>query len=142
MNWAHHAILKLQAGEQATINPHGPSMKGYVESGDTVVVAPVPMITCTSCKGSGAQQERASCQTCNGAGEWPDLDENDIVLVKVRGTTYLHLIKRVTGTHPNEKYTIANARRHENGDVRLSAIYGVAISVAGRVVKTLPEVKS
>ncbi len=64
MNWAHYAILDLQQGKAATINPRGNSMKGKVESGDTVVVEPAPEV----------------------------LELGDIVLVKVKGNTYLHLV--------------------------------------------------
>ena len=42
MNWAHYAIIELQNGSTATLTPRGGSMKGKVESGDTVVLEPAP----------------------------------------------------------------------------------------------------
>ena len=148
MNWAHHAILKLQAGEQATINPRGPSMKGKVESGDTVVVAPIPWTECDKCKGEGRvySPAPAMCDYCDDEVDCPDcvegkvclLEIGDIVLCKVKGAVYLHLITKIDGRAPDARYMISNNRGHDNGWVRLSGIYGVAISVAGRVVKVLP----
>lgn len=137
MNWAHHAILKLHAGEQATINPRGYSMKGRVESGDTVVVAPVPFDDCPCCDSRELDHEPEWCECCGGDLRIANLSVNDIVLVKVNGKVYLHLISKIEGPAYKRRYMIANNRGHENGWVKPAAIYGVAISVAGKVVKVL-----
>lgn len=64
MSWAEFAKRKLQAGEQAIVTPKGQSMKGRVESGATVTLAPCDPKT---------------------------LAIGDIVLVKVKGHDDLHL---------------------------------------------------
>ena len=76
-------------------------MRGKVEDGDTVTVAPV---------GGRA------------------LQPGDVVLVRVHGRVYLHLIKAVQG----ERYLIGNNRGGTNGWVGPNALYGVATSVEPR----------
>ena len=66
MSWAKFAIEKLKQGETVQIRPRGHSMKGRVNDGDLVTVAP--------CKPE-------------------ELSVGDIVLVRVKGHDYLHLIK-------------------------------------------------
>ena len=63
MNWATHAITALARGETCQVTPHGHSMRPRVESGATVTLAPY------------AEDEEPA--------------EDDVVLVKVRGTIYL-----------------------------------------------------
>ena len=99
-HWASFAVEKLAKGENATLTPHGSSMKGKVDDGDTVIVAP------------GAEK----------------LEVGQIVLVKVSGNVYLHLIKAVQG----DRYQIGNNRGGINGWVGRNAIYGVAIAINGR----------
>jgi hypothetical protein len=70
MSWAKFAIEALQRGEGFQIRPRGSSMKGRINSGDLVTLAP--------CK--------------------PDqLKIDDAVLVKVKGNVYLHLVKAIDG---------------------------------------------
>jgi len=96
MSWADSAIKKLQAGDAATINPKGNSMKGKVNSGATVTVEPAE-----------------------------EYNKGDIVLVKVNGKIYLHLIKAVK----DKLYLIGNNRGGTNGWVSKSAIYGLATEI-------------
>jgi hypothetical protein len=134
MNWAHHAILALQAGRQATITPRGHSMRGRVNDGDTVILSPVPTDPCPACGPSGRSagvEEPAECPACAGRGSVPRLAVDDIVLVKVKGTVYLHLIKAVQ----DRRYQIGNNRGGINGWVGRDAIYGLAVSVAGPPVR-------
>lgn len=98
MSWATHAIEALQRGETVMIRPRGHSMHGKVNDGDLVTVKPA---------------------------ETSELLVGVIVLVRVRGTDYLHLIKAVDG----ERYQIGNNRGGVNGWVRASAVYGIAIKV-------------
>lgn len=49
----------------------------------------------------------------------------DIVLVRVRGRVYLHLIKAIA----NKRFLIGNNRGGTNGWVRSNAIYGVATRI-------------
>ncbi len=101
MGWASHAIAQLQAGEAVVIRPRGHSMSGKVEDGDTVRVEPLG--------------ERV-------------LQPDDIVLCKVRGRQYLHLIKAVRRT----QYLIGNNRGGTNGWILRAAIYGVATQIRDR----------
>ncbi len=81
-------------------------MEGIIESGATVVVAPPK-----------------------------ELLVGDVVLVKVRRSTYLHLIKEIK----NGEYLIGNNKGDLNGWVLLESIYGVAVSVNGNTIKTLTD---
>lgn len=98
MSWAKFAIEGLQQGRTVQIKPRGHSMKGRVNDGDLVTVAPC---------------------------EPQSLEVGDIVLVRVRGTDYLHLIKAVDG----ERFQIGNNRGGINGWVSKNAIFGRAIKV-------------
>ena len=103
MNWASHAIVALGRGEQCKVTPHGDSMRPKVESGATVTLAPY------------------------GDAEEPAVD--DIVLVKVRGVIYLHLIKAIRGGAESRQYQIGNNRGGTNGWVSRKAIFGKAVAV-------------
>ena len=96
MSWADNAIKELEAGNAATIKPKGNSMKGKVKSGATVTV------------------EVAE-----------EYEKGDIVLVKVKGKVYLHLIKAVK----DKQYQIGNNKGGINGWVSKSAIYGLATEI-------------
>jgi hypothetical protein len=99
MNWLQHAG-KLQAGETIQFRPKGPSMSGKVESGQLCTVAPYAKDTS------------------------PEVD--DIVLCKVKGTFYLHLVKAING----DTYQIGNNRGHINGWTSRNCIYGKCIEVS------------
>lgn len=96
MGWASMAIQKLQNGESVVITPRGKSMTGRVEDGQTVVVHPVNIA---------------------------ELTVGDVVLCKVSGKQYLHLIKAIDGA----RFQIANNRGHINGWIGKSSIYGKAV---------------
>src|SRR5260370_33974815 len=66
MAWANEAILKLKNGETTTVAPHGASMHGRVENGQTVTLRPLNE-------------------------DEPKI--GDVVLVKVKDYVYLHLVK-------------------------------------------------
>lgn len=68
MGWINEAIKELKAGRSVQIRPHGGSMRGRIESGQLVTVAPV----------------KAS-----------EVVVNDVVLVAWKGNYLLHLIKEV-----------------------------------------------
>ncbi|HEY0603417.1 MAG TPA: S24 family peptidase [Herpetosiphonaceae bacterium] len=93
-----YAKEALRRGETVSIRPRGHSMTGKVNHGDLVTLAP-----------------------CD-----PDtLRVGDIVLVRVHGTDYLHLIKAIK---PG-RFLIGNNRGGTNGWVGKQAIYGIAIKV-------------
>jgi hypothetical protein len=97
MGWATELIAKLQAGETVQFRPRGHSMKGKIESGQLCTVAPAP----------------------------EELRVGDIVLCKVNGKQYLHLIKAVQGA----RYQIGNNRGRVNGWVSRNSIYGKCVRV-------------
>lgn len=98
MGWASFAIAALHKGETVKIRPHGQSMRGKVNSGDLVTLEPVKP---------------------------ENLKVGDIVLVRVRGNVYLHLIKAINGP----RFQIGNNRGGINGWVGANCIYGIATQV-------------
>ena len=98
MSWADRAIEELREGRTTQVRPHGQSMKGRVESGALVTLEP--------------------CKT-------GDLKENDVVLVRVKGNVYLHLVKARQG----ERLLIGNNRGGINGWVGPQAVYGLATKI-------------
>jgi hypothetical protein len=98
MGWASKYIEGLREGEIATFRPRGNSMAGKIESGQLCTVAPV---------------DPAS------------LKVGDIVLCKVRGCEYLHLVKAIQG----DRFQIGNNRGRINGWVSKNAIFGRCIKV-------------
>ena len=101
MSWARHAKEALAQGKTVTIRPRGHSMSGRVNDGDTVTVAPLDPAA---------------------------LAVGDIVLVRVRGTDYLHLIKAIDGS----RFLIGNNRGGTNGWVGAGALFGKAVSVESK----------
>lgn len=97
MGWASHYIERLQKGETVSFRPRGGSMKGKVESGQLVTVVPV---------------DRA-------------LEEGDIVLCRVGGNEYLHLVKAIDG----DRFQIGNNRGGINGWVTKTGIFGRCVRI-------------
>ena len=98
MGWATGYIEQLLRGETVSFRPRGHSMRGKVDNGALCTVEPVG--------------ERA-------------LAVGDIVLCKVHGKEYLHLVKAV---QPG-RFQIGNNRGFINGWVGPNSIYGRLISV-------------
>ena len=98
MSWASFAKEGLAAGRTVQIKPRGHSMTGKVNDGDLVTVAP--------CAADA-------------------LAVGDIVLVRVKGSDYLHLIKAID----RGRYQIGNNRGGINGWVGAGSIYGKAVKV-------------
>ena len=98
MGWAAHYIALLKAGETVQFRPRGDSMRGKVDSGQLCTVEPVDAAT---------------------------LQVGDIVLCKVRGAEYLHLIKAVKGN----QFQIGNNRGGINGWISAGAIFGKCTKV-------------
>jgi hypothetical protein len=99
VGWATGHIAKLRQGETVQFRPRGDSMKGKIESGQLVTVVPAP----------------------------ESLAVGDIVLCKVNGREYLHLIKAIQG----DRFQIGNSRGRINGWIGRSAIYGKCVRVEG-----------
>src|SRR5262245_29574063 len=70
MGWVNDAVRELSAGRQVKVRPHGGSMRGRIESGDLVTLAPVNP---------------------------QDVSVDDIVLVRWKGNYLLHLIREIRG---------------------------------------------
>ena len=98
MGWASGHIERLRNGETVSFRPRGNSMTGKIESGQLCTVAPVDPQT---------------------------LRVGDIVLCKVHGQEYLHLIKAVQGP----RFQIGNNRGRINGWITAGAIYGKCTTV-------------
>jgi hypothetical protein len=98
MGWATGHIARLQKGETVFFRPRGHSMKGKIDSGQLCTVAPVDTST---------------------------LEVGDIVLCRVRGAEYLHLIKAIQGG----RFQIGNNRGGINGWIGANGIFGRCVSV-------------
>lgn len=97
MSWASKHIEQLQQGNSVQFRPVGKSMTGLIESGQLCTVEPL-----TS-----------------------ELKINDIILCKVNGNQYLHLIKDIKG----DKFQIGNNRGGLNGWITIDYIYGKCVKV-------------
>lgn len=99
MGWATAYIAKLKSGEIVSFRPRGHSMKGKIESGQLCTVETIENIE--------------------------SLQKGDIVLCKVNGNEYLHLIKAVNGA----RFQIGNNRGRINGWIGANSIYGKCIRI-------------
>ena len=99
MGWALNYIAKLEAGEPVSFRPRGNSMKGKIESGQLCTIEPIADPT--------------------------SLLPGDIVLCKVAGNEYLHLIKAIQG----QRFQIGNNRGRINGWVGPNSIFGKLIRI-------------
>jgi hypothetical protein len=97
MGWATEHIKKLLNGETVSFRPRGNSMRGKIESGELCTVSPINDM---------------------------EIKVDDIVLCKVSGREYLHLVKAVQ----NNRYQIGNNRGGINGWISKNSIYGILIS--------------
>lgn len=97
MGWATKYIIKLKKGETVSFRPRGHSMSPKIKSGQLCTVEPI-----------------------DGG-----LFVGDIVLCKVRGFEYLHLVKAIRGDH----YQIGNNHGRINGWIHRHRIYGKLISI-------------
>lgn len=70
MSWVSEAIESLRSGQQVVVRPRGGSMRGRIEDGQAVTLAPV---------------------------DPRDVKAGDIVLVRWKGNVLLHLVKEVDG---------------------------------------------
>lgn len=101
MSWAKIHIEKLQKGETVSFRPKGNSMKPKIESGDLVTVSP----------------------------DLSALAADDIVLCKVKGNHYVHLVKAIKTEKEKKLYLIGNNKGGINGWVGLNNIYGKVTDV-------------
>jgi hypothetical protein len=70
MGWVNEALRELAAGRPVEVRPQGGSMRGRIESGDLVQIAPVAA---------------------------KDVRVDDVILVRWRGNYLLHLVREIRG---------------------------------------------
>jgi SOS-response transcriptional repressor LexA len=102
MGWADNYIERLLAGETIQFRPRGNSMSGKIESGQLVTVEPI--------------------------ADHSKLKRGDIVLCKVNGKQFLHLIKSI-GERIGFRFLIGNNRGFVNGWTSYDNIYGKVTKV-------------
>lgn len=99
MGWAKYAIEDLEKGQSVKIRPKGNSMKGLIKSGSLVEIRPLV--------------------------EDEIISKHNIVLCKVKGKEYLHL---VGATKNNGRYYLIQSNLgHINGWITRDSIYGIYV---------------
>ena len=99
MNWADRTIRELKEGRTSRCRPHGGSMRGRIESGQLVTLSP----------------------------DVDELEIGDAVLCRVRGNTYIHLVKAIQGHGSRRRYLIGNNHGRINGWTK--KVYGKVVKV-------------
>ena len=99
MGWAALYIDRLKAGETVAFRPRGHSMVGKIESGQLCTVAPI--------------------------ADHATLEVGDIVLCKVGGSEYIHLVKAIQGA----RFQIGNNRGRINGWIGPHGVFGKCIRI-------------
>jgi hypothetical protein len=99
MSWATPYIARLQAGETVQFRPRGQSMRPRVESGALCMVAAL--------------------------AEADVLAPGDVVLCRVRGAHYRHLVKAIE----SQRCLIGNNRGGLNGWIGRAGVYGRLVAV-------------
>ena len=94
MSWASHHIVKLQNGETVKFRPSGNSMRPIVKHRQLVTVEPLT----------------------------EDVQVGDVVLCKISGHDYLHLVKGIKNN--GKQVLIGNNRGRINGWIRKEAVFG------------------
>lgn len=92
-----HIVEKLEAGEQVELNPKGNSMTPKIESGQKIVISPIT----------------------------EEIEVGDIVLAKVKGRYYIHLVTAID--KDKNRWQISNNHGHING--WSSKIFGVVSEI-------------
>lgn len=98
MGWATKYISELQNNKTISFRPHGNSMLPLIKSGQLCTLEPITD---------------------------KELLIGDIVLCKVSGRQFLHIITAIEGT----RYRISNNKGHHNGWCSKNNIFGKLIKV-------------
>jgi phage repressor protein C with HTH and peptisase S24 domain len=98
MGWADFHIQALGEGKTVQFRPKGDSMTGKINNGQLVTVIPPP----------------------------ETIDEGSVVLCKVNGNQYLHLVSAIG---QDGRYQTSNNKGHVNGWCTKANIFGVVIKV-------------
>ena len=100
MGWATGHIERLRKGETVSFRPRGSSMVPLVKSGQLVTVEPMTK------------------------GNYLTPGKGDIVLCRVHGSEYLHLVKALRIQGGSTRYQIGNNCGGVNGWVGIDSIFG------------------
>lgn len=106
MGWAVNHITKLNRGEWANFRPYGHSMKGLIESGDSVSVVPKTYIG-------------------------KEIEVGTIVLCTIGRREYLHKVLKMETKNNVTKFLIGNNRGGINGWITREDIHGMCLTVNG-----------
>jgi len=101
MNWKFH-IENLQKGESVSFRPKGNSMQPKIQSGNLVTVSP----------------------------DVSEVVEGDIVLCKVKGNHYVHLVKATKTEGDKKLFLIGNNKGGTNGWITENGIFGRVTEVS------------
>ncbi len=96
-DWAAHAVEELRAGREVPVRPRGHSMQGRINDGDLVTVEP--------------------CQT-------DDLQVGDVVLARVRGRHYFHLVLHQVVERKADRFLIGSNAGRIDGWIDAHNIFG------------------
>jgi len=96
--WATQYIELLKQGNTVKFRPHGNSMQGRIESGQLVTVEPV----------------------------FRAVEVGDVVLCKVDGKQWLHLVSAVGS---DGRFQISNNKGHVNGWTTAKNVFGIVTNV-------------
>lgn len=99
MDGSKKLVEKLLSGETISFRPRGNSMRPKIKSGQLCTVAPIGGIN--------------------------DISVGDVVLCKVSGNQYLHLVSAIQG----ERVQISNNHGHVNGWTGIKSVFGKLIMV-------------
>lgn len=110
MGWADQYIKVLFETGEVQFKPSGNSMQGKVESGDLVKVI---------------------------NSSFMPYKVGDIVLCKVAGKQYLHLISALDSD--GKRAQISNNKGFVNGWIKKTAIYGICVQINDKVLWTQEE---
>jgi SOS-response transcriptional repressor LexA len=100
--WAEDAVAKLQAGQVTQVRPTGHSMQGRLDEGDLVTLAP-----------------------CDSR----DLAIGDIVLARVKGRHYSHLVLHLVVERESDRFLIGNNHGRRDGWITAEDIFGKVTQV-------------
>ena len=98
MSWALYAIQSLKEGHTTIITPRGSSMEPKISSRNKVTLVPF---------------------------DPNNFKRGDIVLARVNGRDYLHLIKGVK----KDQVLIGNNKGHLNGWTNIKNVFGIVVKI-------------